>query len=586
MFVGAFIDFINKFAKEYKIKLILLSMLSTIAASFEFIGLSLIYAFVVLLSTNNIYIPYFSDIEIFQNQTNIALTLGIFVALAYILKDLFMVAHINFQNSLLTDISNDIFKKNYAKFISQNYFSTRKLPSSDKLRILDNSIITIVNGFMGAVLFLFANSIVAFVIILYLFIKFQLNALIISIFIFAIWYLENKYFKNKSQKHGELLHIAERKKYNFVLSTINAQKDIIIYNKKNAFEHKAYDIQKKYSKQKQIITTNSQLPNYFTEIGVMGIFVIFVTLMLNNGYSGAQLSASLATIAVIVIRIVPAINKTQYCLQAINTSKYEVKWFYNVINSLYENQTAVETSEKLSFKDFISFKNISFCYEKNTYALKNINFEIKRGDFIGITGVSGSGKSTLFNIICALFTPKNGEIYIDNTKLTKENIKMWQNNISILSQEFSLPFKTVWQNVTLEPDETKKTNIDEIIKALEYANIYDEINKDIEKDVEELSCGQKHRVALARAFYFKRDVIMLDEATSALDVQAEAQISKSIEKIKGQKTIIAIAHRLSTLKNCDKIIYMDKGKIVDTGSFSELEKKHPSFGELVRLSKF
>ena len=165
-------------------------------------------------------------------------------------------------------------------------------------------------------------------------------------------------------------------------------------------------------------------------------------------------------------------------------------------------------------------------------------------------------------------------------------VKMWQNNISILSQDYALPFKTIGQNVTLEPNFDINKDKKDIIGALKFANIYDEIQGDIEKNVNELSCGQRHRIALARVFYFKRNVIMLDEATSALDVQTEDEISKTIEAIKGKKTIIAIAHRLKTLKNCDRLIYMDSGKILGVGTFKELEDKFPEFKKLIKLSQF
>ncbi len=585
MFLRVFQEFINKFAKRYKPKLFILIVSSTIAACFEFAGLSLIYAFVLLLSKQNLNIPFLAQTWLHQSQTATALWLGVFVSIIYITKDLFMIVHINFQNSLLADISNEIFKKNYTKFISQNYAETRKLSSSDKFKILDNSITTTVNSFCGSVLSLFANSIVALAILLYLFVKFQTNALIISIFVVAIWYFENKYLKYKAKKHGELLHYAERRKYNFVLSTINAQKDIIIYNKKNSFEKNGCGLQKEYSKQKKIITTNSQLPTYLTEIGIMGSFALFVTLLLAKNSNAALLSANLATAAAIVIRLVPAINKTQYSLQAINSSKFEVQWFCKTISELYEDKIQKDTNKQMPFKDCIRFKNINFCYQKEFFAIKNINFEIKKGEFIGITGPSGSGKTTLFNIICGLLPPHSGTIEIDEIKLNNENIKEWQNNISILSQEFSLPLETIRQNVALEPNCNNK-NKEKIVEALKQANIYDEINKDIEKNTHELSSGQKHRIALARVFYFNRDVIMLDEATSALDAKSEDEISKSIEKLKNKKTIIAIAHRLKTLKNCDKIIYMDKGLIIDIASFDELKEKHKAFNNLVKLSKF
>ena len=588
MFIEVFIGFVNKYAKKFKLKLAFLLILSTVAAFFEFAGLALIYTFMILLSENSINITNeFSWLLLSENPTKIAFSLGILVAVAYILKDLYMIFHINFQNSLLAEIANSIFNQNYAKFISQNYSSTRKLSNSDKLRILDNSITIIVNNFCGSVLSLIVNFIMAFAIIIYLFIKFQAVALVICILISAIWQLENKYFKAKVKKHGELLHKTQREKYDFVLSTVNAQKDIIVYNREDVFKKNANKTQKAYSTQNKIITTNSQLPVYLTEISVMGIFVFFLILLLVQNFDGARMSASLATIAAIVIRIVPIINRSQYCIQTINTSKVEVKWFDDTISMLFtENVLIKNTNKKLQFKDSIKFKKVNFCYEKNENILKDISFTIKKGEFVGIVGASGSGKTTLFNLICGLCKPSCGEIRVDSTKLNSKNIKMWQNNISILPQEYSLPLKTIWQNVALEPNAQAPFNKNKIVKALKCANIYEEIGGDINKNAQELSSGQKHRIALARAFYFEREVIMLDEATSALDVQTEDEISKTIENIKGEKTLICIAHRLKTIKNCDKIIYIHKGKIIDTATLKELESKYPSFKELIKLSQF
>ena len=583
MFIADFFDFINTHAKKFRAKLSLLVLSSAIAGCFEFAGLSLIWFFVLLLTKNTLNTPFIH----FENNSKTALFLGVLVAFIYILKDVFMIVHINFQNMLLADISDDIFRKNYTCFISQNYLTTSKIPPSDKLRILDYSITTVINGFLGSVLSFFANSIVALGIISYLFVKFRTTAILIGIFIFTVWFFESNYFKNRAKYYGEKSHLAERNKHNFILSTVNAQKDIIIYNKKDEFSQSAYKLQKNSSLQKRKIQTNLQIPTYITEIGVMGAFVLFVVLMLVNNYSNSELGAGLAALAAVILRIVPNINKIQNCLQGINSAKAELKWFKNITLPMYECKLQNKnTDKKLEFRGSIRFKNVNFCYEKDNYALKDINLTINKNEFIGIIGASGSGKTTLFNLICGLFEPSCGTIEADNTVLNSNTIPLWQNNISILSQDYSLPFETVRQNVTLEADLSKKTDKDKIIEALKAANIYTEINCDINRNINELSCGQRHRVALARVFYFNRDIIMLDEATSALDVQSENEVNKSIDAVKGKKTVIAIAHRLTTLKNSDRLIYMDKGKIIDTGTFLELENKHPSFKKLIDLSQF
>lgn len=588
MFISVFIDFINTFAREFRFRLAFLLLLSLIAAGFEFLGLSLIYTFAILLSKNEISISILNALNI-QNSPKILLLLGILVAFTYIFKDIFMILYIKFQNGLIARITNKIFEKNYKLFIGQNYLLTRKISKSDKQRILGESINIIMNDFVGAVLSLIVNLIVAFGIILYLFVKFKTTAVIISVFIFVIWFLESKYFKTQAKKYGEALNITDREKQNFTLATVDSQKEVIIYNKKDDFSDVANKIQKQYTKCRCNMSTNRTMPMYFTEIGVMSTFVLFVILQLLKNPDGAVLGAGLAAIAAVILRIVPTINKTQNCLYGINSSKYEAQWFLNTIKSLnIKTPQAEKNSTPLDFKDKIAFLGVNFCYEDNKEVLKDINFEIKKGEFVGITGLSGSGKTTLFNLICGLLEPSSGEITIDNVKLDNTNAKMWQNNISILSQEFSLPFKTIWQNVVLEPDENKikNYNFEKIILALKNAGLKEEIYSDLQKNPSDLSCGQKHRVALSRTFYFERNIIMLDEATAALDVEAENEINKTLEQIKGTKTIIAIAHRIKTLKDCDKLIYIDGGKIVDTGTLEYLCKKHPPFKHLVDLSKF
>ena len=583
MFIADFADFINTYAKKYRLKLALLVISTTIAGCFEFAGLSLIWAFVLLLTKNSLNIAFFH----FTSQPQTALLLGILVAGIYISKDIFMIIHVKFQNMLLENIINDIFEKIYSGFISQNYLTIRNIPVSDKLKILDTSLNYVVNDFLGGVLMLFANLIIAFGIISYLFIKFNSTAIIIAAFIFTVWFFENRYFKNRSKVFGDAMQAAERNKADFTLSTLNAQKDIIIYNKRKIFSEEAQNLQKEFSKQRRKIRTNFQIPTFVTEIGVMAAFVLFVLLMLLNNQTNAELGASLAALAAIVLRIIPNINKIQNCFQLISATKAELRWFSDVTSKFYVKIAApMDTDEKLPFENSIELEDVSFCYEKNKPALKNINLKIHKNEFIGITGGSGSGKTTLFNLLCALFEPGNGKMRVDGDILYSDKIKMWQNNISILSQDYALPFKTIAQNVALEPNFNANKNREKIIEALKLANIYKEIQGDIERNVNNLSCGQRHRIALARVFYFKRNLIMLDEATSALDVQTEDEISRTIEAIKGQKTVIAIAHRLKTLKNCDRIIYMDKGEVLGIGTFIELENKFPEFKKLIELSKF
>ena len=195
--------------------------------------------------------------------------------------------------------------------------------------------------------------------------------------------------------------------------------------------------------------------------------------------------------------------------------------------------------------------------------------------------MSGSGKTTLIDILTGLNTPSTGKFLVDNAEITKQNVRGWQNHISILPQEFFLLPLPVLQNITFG-DKKEETDIEKVIWALKKAEIFEQ-TKDLNK-IPELSHGQKHRIALARAFYRDADVIFLDEATSSLDIETEDKVSRSIAKLKGEKTIIAIAHRLTTLKECDALLYIKNGRIIDKGSFRELKEKYPDFENILELS--
>ena len=236
------------------------------------------------------------------------------------------------------------------------------------------------------------------------------------------------------------------------------------------------------------------------------------------------------------------------------------------LDSLFQEKDLCPISnDKIEFKNEIVLKNVSFKYPDKFDGLKNINLKINKGDFIGIIGKSGCYKTTLALIISGLFQPLSGEILIDGKKIGKNDIKRWQNNVALLSQDFILL------------DEITK-NIDE--KILNKLDLNQNLNKN------ELSFGQKQRIALASILEQNKEIIILDEATSALDVLSEEKINNLLLELKNSKTIISIAHRFQILKHCTKIVYMDNGEMIDCDTFSNLSDKYPEIKTMIELSSF
>ncbi len=243
-----------------------------------------------------------------------------------------------------------------------------------------------------------------------------------------------------------------------------------------------------------------------------------------------------------------------------------------------------------NFKDKLEFKSVSFSIEETTI-LKDINFSIKRNQTIALVGESGSGKTTLINLMTGLLSPTNGNILLDGVDLETIKKSSYQSRIGNITQEAVIFNDTIFNNISFW-DEPNEDNIKRFEEALKKAAIYDYVyNLPLKGDEMlgsngiNISGGQKQRISIARELYKDVDFLVMDEATSALDSETEKTIKDNIDNLHGVNTIIIVAHRLSTVKNADNIILLQKGKIVASGNFETL-LSNPLFEKMVQLQEF
>ena len=307
--------------------------------------------------------------------------------------------------------------------------------------------------------------------------------------------------------------------------------------------------------------TLSHFPRLFLEaIGFIIVIFIIVYLVYKNQY---DISGALPLISVFILglyRLMPSANRI--------LSGYNQILFYYKSLEIVHNDLIYEIedlgNEKILFNESIKLNNLSFAYVENKPILKEISLSIKKGAKIGFIGESGSGKSTLVDIIMGLYRPKKGSVLIDSTQLNDGNIKSWRSRIGYIPQHIYLFDGSVAQNVAFdeEYDEDKVKDVLKKANLLEFLELYhDGINTKVGENGLKLSGGQKQRVAIARAFYNNPEILILDEATSALDNTTEAKIMEEIYSMSKDKTLIIIAHRLSTLEKCEKIYKLENGEL-------------------------
>jgi ATP-binding cassette subfamily B protein/ATP-binding cassette subfamily C protein len=272
-----------------------------------------------------------------------------------------------------------------------------------------------------------------------------------------------------------------------------------------------------------------------------------------------QIIPTIAMYALALYRILPSVNRL---LNYINSIAY-LQRSLDLVHECFHQSTEKEGDKPITFEKSIRFENVRFKYVTGGDVLKDISFEIRKSDSIAITGQSGGGKTTLADILIGLHKPTSGAIYIDEQRVTNENIRSWRSRIGYIPQTIYLIDGTVAENIILDldPDEER------IIKVLQMANIWNFLAKKegIHTRVGEggvrLSGGQRQRIGIARALYTNPEILVLDEATSSLDNDTEGKIMEQIYKVSENKTLIIIAHRLTTVERCKRRIEIEDGKI-------------------------
>jgi len=299
------------------------------------------------------------------------------------------------------------------------------------------------------------------------------------------------------------------------------------------------------------------------------------------------------------LKLLPAFQSIFVYLTAI---KANINAYENIKENLIEakNQDLktrikeLNKSIEMNLNNELIFKNVNFKYlhdkKKDSFNLVNLNFSIKKNETIGIVGRSGSGKSTIIDLIAGLILPDKGEILIDEKKVTDDNKFFWQKNISLVSQSIYLADSSIKENIAfgIPYEEIDNKKINETIEKSQISDFVNQLPNGMDTIIGErgvqLSGGQRQRIGIARSLYYESNLIIFDEATSSLDGLTEEAVIKSINNIQNIKTVVIVAHRLASVKNCHKIYFIDKGKIIDSGTFDELINKNESFRKMANVN--
>lgn len=565
------------FDLDEKRSVISLFFLMLIMAFLEVLGIGSIMPFLSVLGNPNTIETnkYLNNVYIylkFEDKDSFLMFLGFFALFmllaSAVIRGMTSYAKFRFSNLRRHSLGQKLLQKylhqSYSFFLSRNSSDMSKVILSETdlaigqviLPALDFLTYTMLS--IGLISFLIAVDPVLAAIL----------ALTFGGFYLMMYVTVRKYLSRIGQKRN----IANTHRFKIVSESICGIKELKVLGREkvylDSFKKPSYEFSH-YCSMNDILGV---IPQFLVEVIAFGALLAMAIYSLkSDGADIGSLLPVLGLYALGALKLKPAVNNIYYTMSVM---KFGATALDNIINDLKDETPIIDIrhdDERLMLKEKLILKDIVFSYPNTSQsALQSINIDIKANTTVGIIGTTGAGKSTLVDIILGLLSPTQGKIIVDNKELNQANIRQWQNSIGYVPQSIFLADDTIASNIAfgIEKDAINMERVKQAAKMAQVHEFVYKLDNGYDTIIGErgvrLSGGQRQRIGIARALYHEPELLVLDEATSALDNQTEVEVMKAINNMTGSKTIIIIAHRLSTVEKCDKIIKLESGEVIDT----------------------
>lgn len=555
-----------------KVPFVLLAML--IGAGFEVIGLSLVIPIMDIVANPSqgrfaeIIYDYYPSAS-----SNFLMILAVSMfALVYIIKGVYLTFLVRVGAAFVYGIREDINNRLMQRYLYGPYEFHLTNNSSKIIRNITIETANLVNYALNPILIILTEGIVVMLFAVFLVWVEPQGALIVGAIIFLSALIFQGFIREYISELGRVREHADAKIIQKSQEAIGGIKDIKVLLKEGEFleQFSKYNGMSAGASLRQFVW--GQIPRMYLEaIGVLTLSILLLFLALNPERT-SQATETIGLFALAAFRLLPSANRILSALSSLSFSSAVVANLDQQLNSveppsvtLIENKKAMSS---LSFSGSVDFVDVSYVYPgSDRPSLNGVTLSIRKGETVGIIGKSGAGKTTLVDVFLGLLTPSSGTIFVDGVRID-DNITGWQRLVGYVQQDVFLLDDSIRKNIAFGvlDDEVDDERLSEVVKESQLDELIFSLSEGLDTHLGErglrLSGGQKQRIGIARALYHQSSVLVLDEATSALDNTTEAEVLSAIENLKGHKTIIVVAHRLSTLKSCDWIVELRNGMIL------------------------
>ena len=510
----------------------------------------------------------------YPNREQVVIIGLVLLAGIFTIKNIFLFFQVLYQGTFVYSAQREVAANLFQHYLSKPYSFHLQTNSSILIRNLTIEINAYCQYVLMPILNLTSEVLVVIALLVMLILVEPVATLCLGSCLLVVALIFHRFTDSNVSRWGEARQAADEEKIKYLQQGFGGIKQIMLSQSLDYFLHlfQRPNIVSGLMTKKEYIF--QYLPKQFIEIlAIVGLVGVCVFMVL-QGRTSLEVMAMLGLLATAGFRLIPSFSRILRNLQSIRFGWVSVEVLAKEMSrngNKPENRMPFDAkkNDDLSFNHDLRLRDISFRYEQNgKELLREINFEVKKGECIGIVGESGAGKSTLTNLLLGLVSPSKGAFEVDGHEIKSAKIQPWQRMIGYVPQEIYLLDDTISRNIAFGVNDT---DIDhsQIRKVIEKAGIQkfidsfdDGLNTKIGERGVRISGGQRQRIGIGRALYQNPQVLILDEATSSLDSKTEQEILNELRKIRGKVTMILVAHRQSTLQFCDKIFKIESGRLV------------------------
>lgn len=496
------------------------------------------------------------------------------LATLYLVKTLFLALLVWRQNKFAYDVHLSLSKRLFLGYLYQPWAFHLQRNSAQLINHIINEVGILINALQASIMMI-AEAMILLGIIILLFMIEPIGSLVAMLALGTLMVIFQLFVRQRLTSWGKRRQHHDSLRLQHLQQGLGGTKDAKLLGRENYFleQYCLHDIG--FAKVMQKQKTLMEMPRLWLELlAVIGILIL-VLVMFSKGVAVNALIPILGLFAAAAFRVIPATNRILNGLQGLRYAIPSIDVLERETLLMQENKTSPSFSE-MPFLKNIELTNICYSYPgSNQHILHNISLSIPRNKTIGFIGTSGSGKSTLADLILGLLTPTSGDILVDSININS-NLRAWQNKIGYVSQSIFLIDDTLRKNIAfgIPEDLINDEAVWQAVLAAQLETFVTSLPDGLDTLVGEhgvrLSGGQRQRIGIARALYHDPEILVLDEATSALDVATENEVMRAVHSLHAKKTLLIIAHRLSTVAECDMLYRFDNGYLLDKGSFDDV----------------